>query len=370
MNFGDELGEFGVSNIGPSTRDGAQDSRESHGCACMMEISVKGKWIRVPAFQCGDDTIVVTGRWIKTARVHDEAWMETELSDPDHCLRKLQEEGQPPDILTFTQMPPGRPPEYEYYSEPDSIAVIRLTSFKDWWEGLSQETRKNVRRAEKRGVRVEARKFDDELVKNLVELNNSSPIRQGRRYPHYGKSFDQVKKDYCSFSDRSDFLCAYFNDELIGFLKVVYRGRVVASVLNLSTKDTHYDKRPANALIKTAVERCAAKGISNLTYGFFNYGNKRDTPITQFKVRNGFEEVLIPRYFVPLTLRGRLYLSLKLHRGILGILPNRIILFALAVRAKVHQGGMWSISRCSSMLERPNCNRQMGRSNPPAGSKS
>jgi hypothetical protein len=335
----------------------------------MVEISVKGKWIKVPSFNCEDSTIVLTGSWIKTARVHDETWMETELHDPDLCLSKLREPGHRADIFTFTQMPPGRPPEYEYRCEPDSIAVVRLTTFKDWWEGLSQETRKNVRRAEKRGVRVEAKRFDDELVKDLVELNNSSAIRQGRRYPHYGKSFDQVKKDYSSFAERSDFLCAYFEGELIGFLKIVYRGQV-ASVLNLSTKDTHQDKRPSNALIKVAFERCAAKGVAYLTYGFFNYGNKRNTPITQFKIRNGFEEILIPRYFVPLTVWGRLYLKFGFHRGMLGILPNRAIHIGLAVRAKSHKVRMWLISRCSSMLERPNCDRQMGRSNPPAGSKS
>ncbi len=210
---------------------------------------------------------------------------------------------------------------------------------------------------------MEAVEFNDKLVKDLVELNNSSPMRQGRRYAYFGKSFDQTKRDFCSFAERSDFLCAYVGDEIIGFLKVVYRGQV-ASILNLLTNDSHQDKRPSNALVKVAVERCAANGISCLTYGLFNYGNKRDTPITQFKIRNGFEEVLIPRYFVPLTVKGRLYMRLGLHRGMLGILPNRAILAGLAMRAKSYQ----VISRCSSMLERPNSNRQTGRSNPPAGS--
>jgi GNAT superfamily N-acetyltransferase len=326
----------------------------------MIEISVKGKWIKVPSFQWENSTIVITGSSIKTARVHDEAWIGTELKDPDLCLRKLREAGHRADLFTFTQMPPGRPPEYEYQCEPDSIALIRLTNFNDWWEGLPQETRKNVRRAEKRGVRVEAKAFDYELVQNLVELNNSSPIRQGRRYPHYGKSFDETKRDYCSFADRSDFLCAYFEDEFIGFLKVVYREQV-ASVLNLCTKESHQDKRPANALINVAVERCAARGISYLTYGFFNYGNKRDTQITQFKIRNGFEEALIPRYFVPLTVWGQVYIRFGFHRGMLGMFPNRVILTSLTVRAKSYQVWMWLISRCSSMLERPNCDRQMGR---------
>jgi hypothetical protein len=301
----------------------------------MTEISVKGKWIKVPSFQWQGSTVVVTGNFITIARVHDESWMETELSDPVHCIEELRNTRRA-DLFTFGQMPPGRPAEYNYFCEPDSIALIRLGTFEEWWTSLPQETRKNVRRAEKRGVRVEVKTFTDTLVSDLVELNNSSPIRQGRRYPHYGKSFEQTKRDYCSFRDRSEFLCAFFGDEIIGFLKVVYRGRI-ASVLNLIAKENHQDKRPANALIKVAVERCTAKGVSCLTYGYFNYGNKRDTSITQFKIRNGFEETLVPRYFVPLTVRGRLYMRLRLHRGVLGLLPNRAILAALAMREKFYE---------------------------------
>jgi hypothetical protein len=302
----------------------------------MTEISIKGKWVNVPSIKYKDNTVVIVGRWIKTARLNDETWLEAELQDPDGCVHTLRHSGKRADIFTFTQLPPGRPREYEYYCEPDSIAVARLTTFKDWWEGLPQETRKNVRRAEKRGVRVETRQFDDALVSSLVELNNSSRIRQGRLYPHYGKSFDQTKRDYCSFANRSDFICAFFENEMIGFLKVVYRGRV-ASVLNLSTKEDHRDKRPANALLKVAIERCVQNGITCLTYGYFNYGNKRDTPITQFKVRNGFEEALIPRYYVPLSAWGRLSLSLRLHRGMLGIIPNRLLLIGLATRERLYQ---------------------------------
>ncbi len=146
----------------------------------MIKISVKGKWIDVPAIQYEQSTIVITGKWIKTARIHDEAWLETELRDPGQCLSMLRQSGQRADVFTFTQIPPGRGPEHQYHWEPDSIAVARLGTFKDWWEGLPQETRKNVRRAEKRGVRVEAKRFDDDLVKSLVELNNSARMRQGR----------------------------------------------------------------------------------------------------------------------------------------------------------------------------------------------
>ena len=74
--------------------------------------------------------------------------------------------------------------------------------------------------------------------------------------------FDQIKRDHCSFLDRSDFICAFFGDELVGLLKVVYRGQV-ASILNLLPKASHQDKRPANALVaKALVELCAEKGVS------------------------------------------------------------------------------------------------------------
>ncbi len=337
--------------------------------ATMIEVSVKGKWVRVPAFTFQDKTIVIHGKRILTARVHDEAWLESELQDPEACLQKLRNRKLRADLFTFAQMPPGGPAQHHYRQETDSIAVVRLESFKDWWGGLPQETRKNVRRSQRCGVRVEIKPFDDDLVRELVKLNDSAPIRQGRPYTHFGKSFEQVKKDHASFLDRSDFLCAYVEGELIGFIKLVHRGRI-ASILNILADEKHSDKRVANALMNAAIQRCFEKGFTHLTYGFFHHGNKRDTSITQFKVRHGFEEVLVPRYFIPLTLWGRLCLGLGLHRGLLGLLPSAVLNKAVAVRAKWYTLSKSLKSRCSSIVERPNSTRQMGRSIPPAGSNS
>src|SRR5262249_61645658 len=127
---------------------------------------------------------------------------------------------------------------------------------------------------------------------------------------------------------------AYVNDELIGLIQLIYMGEV-AAILELLTKSSHYDKRPANALIAKAVELCAADGLSYLTYGKYTYGNKgTDNPLTEFKRRNGFEEFRIPRYYVPLTSTGRLVLACRLHRGALGILPQTAIASLLNLRGK------------------------------------
>ena len=336
-----------------------------------FEISMKGKRVNVPSMAVNGDMIVVTGKVIKMAAVHDEIWAENEVEHPERCIKALMSvDTKTPqaDIFTFTQKPTSTILKYSFSYDLESIAAIHLTSFKEWWERLPQESRKNVRRSQKRGVVVKVKEFDDELIHGIVDVNNDSPVRQGRSYSHYGKSFDQVKKDHSAFIERSDFICAYHGSEIIGFLKIVYRGNV-ASILQLAPKLSQSDMRPANAMLAKAIEQCEARGVSCVTYGLFNYGNKKDTPLREFKVRNGFGEILIPRYYVPLTTWGAVCVRTKLYRGLIGILPQFIIVFIVGVRAKMYNMRI-RISRCSSMPERPNSDRQMERSNPPAGSNS
>lgn len=300
-----------------------------------IEISIKGKWTKVPAVDVDGKTIIVRGSWLKIAGIHDEGWLETELQNPDLCIKELCQKstGLPAHIFSFTQKLPASDPKYSYPKEWDSIAAIRLTTFKDWWEKLPQETRKNVRRSQKRGVRVKVAKFDDALVEGIRDVNNNSSVRQGARNFYFGRTLDDLRKDYSAFIDRSDFICAHIEDELIGFLKIVYR-RETASILNLVVKPSHSDKRPANALIAKAVEICHEKGISFITYGMLHYGNKRSGTLLEFKIRNGFEEILVPRYFVPLTTWGAICVKAKLYRGILGILPSSAITLGVRLRTK------------------------------------
>jgi hypothetical protein len=334
-----------------------------------IEISVRGKWFRVPALSVGGKNIIVRGKWIRKGIVEAEEWLETEVEDPELCVRKLKEQQSPllrADIFTFTQKLPATSPEYSYPMEWHSIAAVHVTTFKEWWDNLPQETRKNVRRSQKRNVVVEVKRLDDLLIRGIVEVNNDSPVRQKVPFVHYGKSFEQVKKDQSSFVDRSDFICAYVGSELIGFMKIVYRGQI-ASILQMLPRASHYENKPANALIAKAVELCAAKGISYLTYGMFNYGNKRDSSLRDFKIRNGFKEVLVPKFYIPLTMWGSLCVKMKLHRGRLGVLPHSVITAAVRARATWYDFKQ-KMSRCSSMPERSTRNRQMGCSNPPAGS--
>jgi hypothetical protein len=336
-----------------------------------IEISVRGKWFTVPAFYVHGKNIVVKGRLLKIAMIDAEEWLETEIDDPELCVQKLtaQRSGVlAADLFTFAQKLPATEPRYSYPMDWDSVAAVPTTSFKDWWDSVPQETRKNVRRAEKKGVSVQVRALDDDLIAGIAGVNNDCPVRQGVPYVHYGKSLDQVKKDQQSFLDRSDFVCAYHGDELIGFAKIVYRGDI-ASLLQILPKASQQDRRPANAIIAKAIELCGQKNVTHLTYGQFNYGNKRDNSLREFKMRNGFREILVPRYYVPLTVRGRLGMKIGLHRGLIGMLPHGAIMATVKTRAKWHELKHQYISRCSSIAEQPNRYRQTECAKPPAGSK-
>jgi hypothetical protein len=301
-----------------------------------VEISVKGKWQTVPALAIDEKKIIVKGKALRIAQVEAEDWLETELEDPQACVDALKRtRGFHADILSFAQKLPAIEPRYRYPMEWDSVAAVSLTTFEQWWQGLPQETRKNVRRAEKRGVAVEVRPVDDRLIEDLCELNQDSPIRQGKAFTHYGKTLEQVRKDQQAFLDRSDYICAYHADQLIGVVKLVYRGGI-ASILTFLSRGSASDMRPANAMMAKAVEVCVGKGISHLIFGKFNYGNKRNTSLREFKTRHGFEEVLVPRYYVPLTAKGAICTRLKLHRGLIGILPHEIIVFLVNTRAKLY----------------------------------
>jgi hypothetical protein len=185
-------------------------------------------------------------------------------------------------------------------------------------------------------VIVRIAQFDDELARGIHRIYSATPIRQGRRFWHYGKDFETVKREHATYLSRSEFIGAYANEELIGFIKMVYVDRV-ATLFHIFASDEHHDKRPMNALVAKAVEVCAAKGMQYLIYGKYTYGNKSKSPLAEFKRRNGFQQIDFHRYYVPLTLTGTLALKLKLHRGLTGMLPSGILTTLVEIRRRLRE---------------------------------
>jgi hypothetical protein len=82
----------------------------------------------------------------------------------------------------------------------------------------------------------------------------------------------------------------------------------------------HGDKAPTNALIAQAIQGCADRGIRYLSCANFSYS------LAEFKRHNGFEKIEIPRYYVPLTIAGRVALRFGLHHEAIDWVPGRSLL--------------------------------------------
>jgi hypothetical protein len=301
------------------------------------EISVKGVVLKVPVVRICDRAVIVHGKWIKVASVYDEDWLVSEaVTNPELFIATLSKESPKPDLVTFAQRIPHTTPDYNYYFDWDNYAAIPITSYTDWWEKrLPQESRRNVRLSTKRGIAVRQAAFDDELVSGIMGIYNETPMRQGRPFWHYGKAFETVKRENGTYVDRSEFIGAYLGTELVGFIKMVYLDRS-ASIMQILAKNAHLEKKPMNALLAKAVEVCDHKGMEYLFYTQFTYGNVY-SPLTEFKRRNGFEEIRFPRYYVPLTTMGDLCLRLKLHRGFRARLSPQVISRLIAIRRAYYQ---------------------------------
>ena len=88
--------------------------------------------------------------------------------------------------------------------------------------------------------------------------------RQDKPFWHYGKDFETIKREMSDRLDRSEFIGAYYNNDLIGFIKIIDAGTYLDIVEILSMIE-HRDKAPTNALMAKAVEICDKKSFPILS---------------------------------------------------------------------------------------------------------
>jgi hypothetical protein len=273
---------------------------------------------------CGKE-IRVKGRLLRIGQLEGDKYEF--LDDPAPMLSALPNSGKKVDLFTFLQRLPDSSPKFNYPMVMDNLAAIPVSTFDNWWtKQISSEARNSARQAVKKGVEIREVFFGDDLVKGISEIYNETPVRQGRRFPHYGQSLESVHRAEATFLDSSFFIGAYLNEKLIGFVKVTAdETRTQANLMNILSLIEHRDKAPTNALIAHAVKICAERGISYLVYQSFTYGNKQQDGIMKFKQVNGFQKMDIPRYYVPLTAFGRVAYKLGLHRRMIDRLPESLV---------------------------------------------
>ncbi len=290
--------------------------------------------------QLGKSTIKIKGTLLRIARLDGEGYLF--FNDPEQIINDLRSCSERIDLLTFIPPIAQASQMLSYPIEWDNQAVIKVTTFDDWWNHeIGFKARNKAKQAEKRGVTIRDVAFDEELARGIWEIYNETPIRQGRKFPHFGKDFATVYKESATLPEYSNFIGAYFEDKLIGFIRIVVsEDRLQAGLLNIVSKIEHRDKSPTNALIARAVQFCAAHGISYLTYSQFNYGKRKWDSLMEFKERNAFQRVDIPRYFVALTPLGKLAFRFGMHKKLLDRIPEPIIVKFRDMRAAFYKRTM------------------------------
>jgi hypothetical protein len=280
---------------------------------------------------CGKD-IRIEGTLIRTARLDGDKYIF--LDDPEAMMAGLQNCGTRVDLFTFMQRLPETSPKYPYPWELDNLAVLPISTFDEWWvKQIDNKTRNMVRKSERKGLRTEEIPFNDALVHGISTIYNESPVRQGKRFPHFGKDFQTVRREEATFLDSSIFIGAFFNSELVGFAKLVCdETRTQAGLLNIMSMIRHRDKAPTNALIAQAVRACAERYIHYLVYSSFTYAKKKTSSLSDFKERNGFKQVDLPRYYVSLTRLGGVAFRLGWHRRLVERLPEPLVARARELR--------------------------------------
>ncbi len=301
-----------------------------------IEVSVRGKLRSLPTISIGPKVVVeITGSLIRTGRVHDEFWLATkDIPEPTEILARLEQDRSKPDIFTFAQKLPDVSPRYAYHLDWDNVAVAKFESYDEWYQAkINRGARYSIRKAARENVRTEIVSFTDDFVRGISSIYDESATRQGRRFWHFGKTFEEVKRDNMSYLDRSVFIGAYHNDELIGFIKIVFDEKV-GLMMQILSKIRHFEKCTTNALLSHAVKTCESRGVKYLTYGYYIYGNKDQSSLIDFKRNNGFEKVDVPRYYVPLSRKGKVFMGLAILGGYRKFIPPFVWSCAAELRAK------------------------------------
>jgi len=148
----------------------------------MQELRIEGR------------EVIIQGRICRVAHVAGEGFKF--LADPKSGIAALKDSRTPADVFTFLQELPETSPRYPYPFEWDNFAVLPISTFDQWWsKQIGFKARNKAKQAEKKGIVIRETPFDDALARGIWEIYNEVPVRQGRRFPHYGKSLEGALRE-------------------------------------------------------------------------------------------------------------------------------------------------------------------------------
>ncbi len=250
---------------------------------------------------------------------HDIQEYEKNIFPTNDFVDKLHDRDK--DIFTFVERKWCSPipnPSSAWIRTADNVALLEIKDYATWWSSIGKKTRNMIRRAEKSEIKVTVAEQTEKFAEGVSKIYNENPVRQERAFSHYGEPLEATIRNITT-AQKSTFIGAYLQEELVGFIQIIY-GDNIAIIAQILSLQKHWDKSVNNALLAKAVEVFACRGDRWLMYG--RIGNHPS--LDKFKESNGFVKFSTARYYVPITGKGRVAIKLGLHRELKDALPQPI----------------------------------------------
>jgi hypothetical protein len=294
------------------------------------ETLIKGRPVQLRCIEMDQQTYTVSDGPIRIVTLEDE-WYE-DVRDPAAVVETLTRTrgGAGADLFSFWQRVPDVEPRHDYHHEWEDVAVVPADHQAWLMTRIKPRIRSQLRKAEKEGLVLRQTSYDEAFVRGMTAIFNETPIRQGRPFWHYGKDVDTVRQQFSRYVHREHMIGAYYRDELIGFIMLGNAGRYGVTGQIISSV-AHRDKATNVSLVGKAVEVAESLGLQYVVYLHWS-----EDSLGEFKRRSGFEPVRVPRYFVPVSARGRMALAAGLHRGWRGLVPPRMLKAAKDLRSRLY----------------------------------
>ena len=249
----------------------------------------------------------------------DSREYEIDISPGETFINKLKFLGI--DVFTFIERNWSNlniTPRKTWIKTADNVALLQLTSYDAWWNLIGKKTRNMVRKAEKNRLLTNTVTPNHALAEGMWLIFNETPIRQNRYFPHFGLKLNNVEHKIFS-SKKNIFIGSFFENKLVGFVDLII-GKDIAIISQLLSLKEYWNKAINNALIAKTVEICVNQQVNWLMYG--RMGNHPS--LDKFKHNVGFRKFSLVRYYIILSLKGKIAAKMGIHRDLKDILPNKI----------------------------------------------
>ena len=169
-----------------------------------MKISFRGKHVFVPCIKVNNCEIISRGIFPRIATVFDDFLNPNYIKDPKPYIHAINNKRMA-DIFSFLgKIDDSDSKSYNIFTdennvhiEHDFLAAIRIKTYDDWLRcDIKKQTRKRIKKSKKIGISVKRVDLDSNLIEDITKIFNETPVRQGRKFWHYGKDFEQSQKGY------------------------------------------------------------------------------------------------------------------------------------------------------------------------------